>query len=149
MSISIGKKIRMIRESEYFTREQFSDLTGIPVSSQKFYETGRIENVGSETLLKITLHPKLAKYTLWLMTGKIAPESGQIEPSASSTYKVLEKEEKELKLSSKQIGDLIEYIEKKDNFEDVNNDSINKNAIIPLLEELENLKLKEEKGKNK
>ncbi|MEX5925751.1 helix-turn-helix domain-containing protein [Providencia hangzhouensis] len=98
MSISIGKKIRMIRESEYFTREQFSDLTGIPVSSQKFYETGRIENVGSETLLKITLHPKLAKYTLWLMTGKIAPESGQIEPSASSTYKVLEKEAERAKI---------------------------------------------------
>ncbi|MEX5925752.1 hypothetical protein [Providencia hangzhouensis] len=44
---------------------------------------------------------------------------------------------------------MIEYIEKKDNFGDVNNYSINKNAIIPLLEELENLKLNEEKGKNK
>ncbi|AXG44972.1 MULTISPECIES: C protein [Photorhabdus] len=28
-------------------------------------------------------HPKFEKYTLWLMTGKITPESGQISPTLS------------------------------------------------------------------
>ncbi|WGL98639.1 helix-turn-helix transcriptional regulator [Arsenophonus sp. aPb] len=83
MSTNIGKKIRIIRESERLTRDQFADLTGIPASAQKFYETGRVESIGSETLIKITTHPQFTKYTLWLMTGKTNETAGQIAPSLS------------------------------------------------------------------
>ncbi|HAJ5725095.1 TPA: helix-turn-helix transcriptional regulator [Escherichia coli] len=80
-SSGIGEKIRAIRDAEGLSRTQFFELTGIPAGTQKHYEMGRREGVGSEILLKITQHPRFAKYTLWLMTDKTAPQAGQIAPA--------------------------------------------------------------------
>ncbi|STI99105.1 gpC [Escherichia coli] len=82
-SRGIGEKIRMIRDAEGLSRQQFFELTGIPAGTQKYYETGRVEKIGSDILLKITLHSQFSKYALWLMTDNIAPESGQIAPPLS------------------------------------------------------------------
>lgn len=79
----IGKKLRDIREAEGLTREELAEITGIPVPTMKRYETGRIANVGSDTLTKFTQHPRFSKYALWLMTNQVVPESGQISPSLS------------------------------------------------------------------
>lgn len=81
LSSSIGEKIRAIRDAEGLSRTQFFELTGIPASTQKQYETGRRDGVGSDILLKITQHSRFAKYTLWLMTDKTAPQAGQIAPA--------------------------------------------------------------------
>ncbi|ELE1936252.1 helix-turn-helix transcriptional regulator [Salmonella enterica] len=83
MSTSIGKKIREIRESEGLTRTQFFELTGIPETTQKEYELGRRENIGIDTVMKITNHPHFKKYTTWLMNGDTDEASGQISPSLS------------------------------------------------------------------
>jgi len=83
LSSDMGEKIRAIRDSEGLTRQQFFELTGIPVGTQKFYETGRRESIGSDILIKITQHERFEKYTLWLMTGNTAPDAGQIEPALS------------------------------------------------------------------
>lgn len=40
MSIDYSKKLLAIRKSEDLTQQQFSDLTGISVSTIKKYETG-------------------------------------------------------------------------------------------------------------
>ncbi|HEJ9057254.1 TPA: helix-turn-helix transcriptional regulator [Serratia fonticola] len=83
MSTNIGSKIREIREAEGLSREDFSALTGVPAGNLKRYETDRIKSIGSDFLLKITQHDKFKKYTMWLMTGDIAPEIGQISPALS------------------------------------------------------------------
>lgn len=85
MSISIGKKIRELRESEGLTRTQFFELTGILETVQKSYETGKRENIGIETVMKITNHPRFEKYTLWLMSeeGKTNEAAGQVSPALS------------------------------------------------------------------
>jgi len=83
MSMRLGQKIRDVRESEGLTRFQFAELTGIAESTQKAYETGRRDGVGSEILLKVTEHPRFEKYTLWLMTGKTSEAAGQISPALS------------------------------------------------------------------
>lgn len=33
--------------------------------------------------MKITSNPRFKKYTMWLMTGDVAPEIGQISPALS------------------------------------------------------------------
>ena len=81
--MTIGKKLREIREAEGLTREELAEITGIPVPTMKRYETGRIANIGSDTLTKYTQHPRFTKYSLWLMTDQIAPDSGQISPVLS------------------------------------------------------------------
>ncbi|EMC2742737.1 helix-turn-helix transcriptional regulator [Providencia rettgeri] len=82
MSISLGEKIRMIREAENLTRADFCSLTGIPEGTQKFYETGRQE-ISGKTLPKITTHPRFEKYIMWLMADKTNEALGQISPTLS------------------------------------------------------------------
>jgi transcriptional regulator with XRE-family HTH domain len=86
-SSGVGEKIRAIRDAEGLTRQQFFELTGIPAGTQKYYETGRVESIG-DILLKITQHSRFAKYTLWLMTDKTAPEAGQIAPALAHWARV-------------------------------------------------------------
>lgn len=80
-SSGIGGKNSSYKGCRRAIRTQFFELTGIPAGTQKHYEMGRREGVGSEILLKITQHPRFAKYTLWLMTDKTAPQAGQIAPA--------------------------------------------------------------------
>lgn len=77
-----SKKIKAIRLSEKLTQFEFSQLLDIPASSLRNYEQGR-RHPTSESLFKITEHPKFEKYALWLMTGKTAPESNQVCPDFS------------------------------------------------------------------
>lgn len=83
MSTDVGTKIREIRDAEGLTRDEFAELTGVPAGNLKRYETQRIKSIGSEFLLKITMNDRFKKYTMWLMTGDIAPEIGQISPALS------------------------------------------------------------------
>jgi transcriptional regulator with XRE-family HTH domain len=83
MSSDLGEKLRLVREAEGLTRDEFEKITGVPAGNTKRYETGRIKSIGSEFLIKITQHPRFTKYTLWLMTDQTAPESGQISPALS------------------------------------------------------------------
>lgn len=56
-SSGVGEKIRAIRDAEGLTRQQFFELTGIPAGTQKYYETGRVESIGSDILLKsLSIH---------------------------------------------------------------------------------------------
>ncbi|WGE29441.1 helix-turn-helix transcriptional regulator [Edwardsiella tarda] len=81
--MNVGQKIRAIRESEGLTRDDFSEMTDTPVGTLRRYETGRIEKVGGDILFKIAQHPRLKKYTMWLMTGETNEAAGQISPSLS------------------------------------------------------------------
>ncbi|ENJ8188420.1 helix-turn-helix transcriptional regulator [Yersinia enterocolitica] len=80
MSIDIAEKIKLMRESERLNRKQLSELTGVPYSSLSSYET-RSKGMSAEAAMKILSHPRFMKYTMWFMTGQIAPESGQIAPA--------------------------------------------------------------------
>ncbi len=80
MSMSIGEKLVLIRKSEYMTRQQFSDVTGVPLGTLRFYETGR-SVPPTDVSMKMLNQPQFAKYMLWFMSDRVAPESGQIAPA--------------------------------------------------------------------
>ncbi|CNI36199.1 helix-turn-helix domain-containing protein [Yersinia rohdei] len=82
MSSDLGEKVKAIRKAEQLSQVQFCETTGISISTVKKYETGLLEP-GGGTLMKITTHPQFKKYTMWLMTGDVAPEIGQISPDLS------------------------------------------------------------------
>ena len=71
------EKIRMLREAEGLGRTLFSRKAGIPENRLKTIEL-KGNNPGSETLTAICTN--FPQYTLWLMTGKSDPISGQISP---------------------------------------------------------------------
>ena len=81
-SVELGKKIKAIRIAERLSQEEMSQLIDISVGAQRNYEQERREPKG-DFLMKITKHERFKKYTYWLMTDEVLPESGQISPDFS------------------------------------------------------------------
>lgn len=64
MSISQGKKIRLIRESLEMGRAEFSETTGIPKQSLIGYEMERIKPGGEALAAVANIWPEFAAYLL-------------------------------------------------------------------------------------
>ena len=77
--VSVGQKIRQIREVIGLSRPKFAELLSVPPTTLKNYELGYRE-VGGAFLFSMASHPQLHQFTLWLLSDKTAPEMGQISP---------------------------------------------------------------------
>lgn len=77
--MTLAEKLKAIRAKEGLTQAQFCELVGLSINSLKKYEAA-IYEMGYGALAKVSEHPRFTKYTLWLMTGHTALESGQISP---------------------------------------------------------------------
>lgn len=82
-SMELGLKIKSIRLEESLSQSDLAELIGISKGTLQNYEQGK-NHLSETNLLKITNHPQLMKYALWLMTGQSAPESGQVCPVFST-----------------------------------------------------------------
>ena len=81
MNLPISERLKLMRESERITsRNEAAEIIGIPHNALWRYETGESIPKG-DVMMKIINTPRFEKYALWFMTGKIAPESGQIAPA--------------------------------------------------------------------
>lgn len=78
MSNNIGLKIREIRECEGLSRDDFARIIDCKVNTLTQIETGRTKNPASDTPQAVC--KAFPQYTLWLMTGQVNPEGGQISP---------------------------------------------------------------------
>ncbi|MCJ7360643.1 helix-turn-helix domain-containing protein [Klebsiella quasipneumoniae] len=81
MNMSVGEKLKLMRESERLTsRPEVAKMLGINHDALWRYEEGKtVPN--TDVITNILNHPRFEKYALWFITGKIAPESGQIAPA--------------------------------------------------------------------
>ncbi|EAM5847073.1 helix-turn-helix transcriptional regulator [Salmonella enterica] len=77
-----GIKLLSIRKAEGLTQQQFSDLTGIPLSTIRDYESGQFD-VGLKIIDMVLNVERFEKYMMWLMKGKTNPGLGQIAPPLS------------------------------------------------------------------
>ncbi|UDQ80178.1 helix-turn-helix domain-containing protein [Erwinia rhapontici] len=82
MSSDYREKLRLIRKAEGLTQAAVAEETGIALSSIRNYESGGVA-VGLKVIEKFLAMTRFQKYTLWLMTGQTAPESGQIAPKGA------------------------------------------------------------------
>lgn len=80
--MELGIKVKAIRLEEEYSQAAMAQLIDIPLISYQNYEQGKT-TINEKNLIKITQNPLLEKYALWLVTGKAAPESGQICPAFS------------------------------------------------------------------
>ena len=81
MNLPISERLKLMRESERITsRNEAAEIIGIPHNALWRYETGESIPKG-DVMMKMLNTPRFEKYALWFMTGKIAPESGQIAPA--------------------------------------------------------------------
>ncbi|HED2942653.1 TPA: helix-turn-helix transcriptional regulator [Enterobacter hormaechei subsp. xiangfangensis] len=77
--MNLAQKLRAIRKAEGLTQSKFCEISGIALGTLKNYEGGHQEP-GIQVIMQVTNTTQFEKYTLWLMTDKTAPESGQISP---------------------------------------------------------------------
>ncbi|MCX9095009.1 helix-turn-helix domain-containing protein [Providencia rettgeri] len=81
MRISIGEKLKLIRESERLTSlPETAKMLGLNRDALWRYESGKTIPNG-DVLTIIVSHPRFIKYVLWFFTGNTAPESGQFAPA--------------------------------------------------------------------
>lgn len=81
MELTIGEKLLLMRESERLTnRKEAADIIGITNNALWRYETGEAVPK-ADMIMKILTNSRFEKYALWFITGKTAPESGQIAPA--------------------------------------------------------------------
>ena len=81
MSMNVAEKLKIMRESERLTSlPEAAKMLGLNRDALWRYEAGKtITN--TEVIMSILNHPRFEKYALWFITGKLAPESGQIAPA--------------------------------------------------------------------
>ncbi|HDL8404225.1 TPA: helix-turn-helix transcriptional regulator [Yersinia enterocolitica] len=82
MSIGLGEKIKLIRESERLSQKEMSDLTGIPYGTFIHYEQGR-SKPGADAIIRMLKVSKFRKYRDWFMFDEVNPAAGQIAPALS------------------------------------------------------------------
>lgn len=84
MKLTLGEKLLLMRESERVTsRVKAAEILDIPPNALWRYETGEAIPKG-DVIMKILGHPMFEKYALWFVTGKVAPDVGQIAPALYS-----------------------------------------------------------------
>ena len=81
--MEITQRLKLIRKAESLSQKGFANALSISVGTIEKYEMGSSSPSGT-ILTNIANHPRFQKYTLWLMTGTTAPESGQICPAFST-----------------------------------------------------------------
>ncbi|BAP41543.1 helix-turn-helix transcriptional regulator [Pseudomonas sp. LJDD11] len=77
--MDLPEKMKAIRAREGLTQGEFCEVVGISISSWKKYEAA-ITEMGLQPFLKVANHERFRKYALWLTTGDVAPECGQVSP---------------------------------------------------------------------
>lgn len=78
--MNYGRKIKILRESLNKTQPEFSEITGISLSTLKKVEAG-FSNVGISVIDKIIATASLKKHVLWFMTSN---DDLNIEPEVKS-----------------------------------------------------------------
>ncbi len=68
--MELKDKLIKLRELEDLSQQNLSDLTGLTRATIGALESGKIKTIGADKLSLITNHPRLKKYTMWLMTDE-------------------------------------------------------------------------------
>lgn len=81
MRISVSEKLKLMRQSERLeSLPETATMFGLNRDALWRYENGKtIPN--TDVITQILSHPRFEKYALWFVTGKTAPEVGQIAPA--------------------------------------------------------------------
>lgn len=95
MKLTVGEKIKVMRESERLTsRPAVAKMLGIGNDALWRYEEGKsIPN--AEIVLRLLSLPPFEKYALWFVTGKTIPTEGQIAPALYNPLNYIPTEEHE------------------------------------------------------
>ncbi|HIF9405230.1 helix-turn-helix domain-containing protein [Photobacterium damselae] len=81
--MTFGKRLKAVIKEERYSQRAFAEVVGIPLRSIENYLSDRQEPTYS-AIVKIVTNPKFSQYTMWLLNGRVEPDSGQVCPDFST-----------------------------------------------------------------
>ncbi|MGR5464537.1 helix-turn-helix domain-containing protein [Photobacterium damselae] len=81
--MTIGNRLKAIIKEERISQRRFAEEMALTVTTIENYISERRTPSG-EFFLQIGNHPVFSKYTMWLLTGHVEPNSGQVSPAFST-----------------------------------------------------------------
>lgn len=81
--MSLGKRLKSIIKEEKISQRAFAKEMNLSVTAIEHYIAERRVPSG-ELFIEMGKHSTYRKYTMWLLTGNVEPNSGQISPAFST-----------------------------------------------------------------
>lgn len=96
---AISHKLKLLRKQEALSQKALANLTGISQGAIGDIESGRKQNLSGDSLFKLCNHPRLRKYTLWLIsnaeTYQVSEPDKHYATDISELYKKLTPEQRD------------------------------------------------------
>lgn len=87
---AISHKLKLLRKQEALSQKALADLTGISQGAIGDIESGRKQNFSGDSLFKLCNHPRLRKYTLWLISDPVSQVNEPESPYSLNLNKLVE-----------------------------------------------------------
>ncbi|WP_159266988.1 helix-turn-helix transcriptional regulator [Zhongshania aliphaticivorans] len=71
IEMTLRDKLKLLRKAEGLSQQELCDLVDVPQSTLAKIENGRNKSTSVDFLNKISSHPRLVKYAIWLMFDQI------------------------------------------------------------------------------
>ncbi|MEC4729067.1 helix-turn-helix domain-containing protein [Shewanella sp. D64] len=84
--MSFGKRLKSVIKEERYTQGEFAEEMNVTRGRIEEYIAERNKPSG-ELFMAMTKHKVFRKYTMWLLSGEVEPNSGQISPAFSTQEK--------------------------------------------------------------
>lgn len=81
--MSLGKRLKAIIKEERMSQRGFSEEIGFSLTAIEQYISDKRTPSG-ELFIAMGTHKVFKKYTIWLLTGDVDPNSGQVSPDFST-----------------------------------------------------------------
>ncbi|HAS61681.1 MAG TPA: transcriptional regulator [Vibrio sp.] len=81
--MSFSKRLKAMIKEERFTQAKFADDMGVSRSAIEKYLSGENQPTAG-LLMSISQHSVFRKYTMWLLSGTVEPDAGQVCPAFST-----------------------------------------------------------------
>ncbi|MUK93727.1 helix-turn-helix domain-containing protein [Aliivibrio fischeri] len=86
IQVSLGKRLKAVIKEEGLSQRAFAERMNLSVTAIEHYIAERRTPSG-ELFIEMGKSERFRKYTMWLLTGSVEPNSGQVCPAFSTQEK--------------------------------------------------------------
>lgn len=84
--VSFGKRLKAVIVEEGISQREFAEEMNLSKKAVENYVAEK-RIPGGELFMTMTKHKVFRKYTMWLLSGEVEPNSGQVCPAFSTQEK--------------------------------------------------------------
>mgnify|MGYP001183595793 CR=1 FL=1 len=81
--MSFGQRLKSVIKEEGLTQREFSEEVGVALRALEEYINERRKPSG-DLFMRLSENQRFRKYTMWLLSGTVEPDAGQVCPAFST-----------------------------------------------------------------